>query len=814
MKTRNSIIGLACLLATAGCAGQQEEVPRCVNTLRAPAYPLVTIDPYTSAWSMQDNLYDGPVRHWTGRSFPLLGVLTVDGESYRFLGQEDRQLNTLLPCSEEETWQGSFTLTQPKEGWERLGFDDTAWKRGAAAFGTKESEQVAQTQWGTPHIWVRRSFTLSDDLSGRPIYLDYTHDDDVTIYINGIKVVETGDACAKHVQLKLTDEVTASLRKGDNLIAATCHNRRGNALLDFGLKEEKKEYLRFARSAVQRLADVQATQTHYTLECGAVELKLSFTAPLLLEEMEMVSRPVNYLTYSLTSKDGRSHEVSLHWEAGPQWALDEPEQPSVIECVEEGSLSGVRAGSVRQDILGKRGDDVRIDWGYFYLMAPKGEAVSHIDHENGCMTLQRDLGCVEQAAGHLLLAYDDIYSIQYFGQNLRPYWNRQEDQTIGSQLAKAEKEYGQRMTQCEALDRELMEKATKVGGRAYAELCALAYRQAIAAHKLVQTAEGETLYLSKENFSNGSIGTVDVTYPSAPLFLLYNPELLKGMMNPIFHYTESGRWKKPFAAHDVGTYPLANGQTYGGDMPVEDCGNMLFLTSAIAAVEGHAQYAESHWKSLTEWVAYLEKHGLDPDNQLCTDDFAGHWAHNANLSVKSIVAIGCYSQLAAALGQQEVAKKYYDLAKEMAGQWMKLADDGDHYRLAFDRPNTWSQKYNLVWDKLLKWGLFPEEVAQKELAYYLKQQRRYGLPLDCRESYTKTDWVIWTATMAPDSETFEALVEPIHRMMNETESRVPMSDWMQTDSARQRGFQARSVVGGYFIRLLEAKLNQSSILTF
>ena len=157
-------------------------------------------------------------------------------------------------------------------------------------------------------------------------------------------------------------------------------------------------------------------------------------------------------------------------------------------------------------------------------------------------------------------------------------------------------------------------------------------------------------------------------------------------------------------------------------------------------------------------------------------------------------------------GLNEEAEKYFSKAKEMSAKWEIMANDGDHYRLTFDKHGTWSQKYNMVWDLLLQTNIFPATIAENEIAYYLTKQNKYGLPLDSRELYTKSDWVMWTATLSSDRATFEKFVAPIYRFMNETPDRVPMSDWSWTHEPRQRGFQARSVIGGYFIKMLEEKM--------
>jgi len=618
----------------------------------------------------------------------------------------------------------------------------------------------------------------------------------------------------------------------DQLNASDTRHWTGKDQPIYGVLEVDGKQYRFMGAgpsddaAAQKSVEVKATQTIYRFTCGPVDLGVTFTSPLIISDLALLSRPVSYVSFAVRSADGAQHAVSLSLEVSTNLAVNINSQRVTAQQYQSGKLELLKAGTVEQPVLARKGDDVRIDWGYLYVAAPleKGTEQKVIDLAGGAtgtaggaagamgadvsrLRTHMTLGKVgaEKVERMVMIGYDEGDAIQYFHTNLKAWWALEPGMTMDKLLQQAYEEYPAIRRKCEAENDTIYRDAVQAGGEKYAALCVLAYRQSLAAHSLVKSPQGDILWLSKENFSNGSINTVDVTYPSAPLMLCYNPALVEGMLNGIFYFSESGKWTKPFAAHDLGTYPLANGQTYGEDMPVEECGNMIILTAAIVKAENSVDYARKHWETLSTWVRYLAVNGFDPTNQLCTDDFAGHLARNANLSVKAIVAIGCYARMAELMGEKDTAASYRAMAVSMARRWPQMDDAGDHYALTFDNKDTWSQKYNLVWDKIMGLGLFSPEVYHKELAYYLTKQQTFGLPLDSRKTYTKSDWVLWTSALADDHATFEALIDPIYKYATETPTRVPLSDWHETTDGKQRGFQARSVVGGYFIEVLKEK---------
>ncbi len=610
------------------------------------------------------------------------------------------------------------------------------------------------------------------------------------------------------------------------------------------------------RKLTQTGCEIRPMTTTYTFENDLITLELKFTSPLLLNDLMVMSRPVTYVDYRITPKDNQPHDIHVHFGFSGEFCVNEITQKVGVVLT---PLS-IAFTSGTENMLKHHGDDHRIEWGTFHVVAPdyiqeamslrsyhvklgltyshprlrainplcpqgprmesKGPAEYPVNQMNTVAPYYPTIivrkewnGNTAVISDRISLAYDDVKSLQYFGQNIDAYWKKDGD-SFTQMLRKALDEHDEILEKVRVFEDDLLARARAVSDK-YADLLALAYRQVIAGHKLTWH-DGQLQFISKENYSNGSAGTVDVTYPSIPLFLLYAPELVEGMLNPIFKMIDEGLWIHEFAPHDIGTYPLCNGQTYGytfrhramrmpmdSQMPVEECGNMLLCVAASCFAKKDMGYFVKHQKLLKQWADYLVKIGYNPDNQLCTDDFAGHLAHNVNLSVKSVCALGAYAKMLRQTGDEENADHYRGKAEEMAAQLEAGSEDENCYRLTFDKEGTWSLKYNMVWDKLFDMRLFSQKMYDKELDWYKKQVGPYGIPMDCRGEYTKTDWELWSTVLFGDKEYTDMIINAVWNFFNVTPDRVPMTDLHFTNEPWERQFHARTVQGGLFINLLQ-----------
>lgn len=593
----------------------------------------------------------------------------------------------------------------------------------------------------------------------------------------------------------------------------------------------------FHRIIPQQYVDVSATKTEYYFENEKIGLTVTFTSPLLMDDPALLSRPCTYLDYKVKKKQECNVSLDIYLSSDlvstkqdkivgySQYRAATPNTPA---------YSYASMGKAFQTPLGNSGDNITIDWGYAYLASDNEGAELYFNGEKSRIGCRYEFPEKEETFG-MIVAYDDLLSINYFGQWRKGYWT-QKYETIFDALGASFADKKSVLERAKRLDEEIYKKAEEIGGEEYAFLCNFSYRHSIAAHKLITNEAGEIIFLSKENDSNGCIGTVDLSYPSSPLYLLYNTELLKGMLRPVFEFAGKEVWEYDFAPHDVGRYPYAWGQVYGMDektephrfcnengaifppfyqypkgsnvychasqMPVEECGNMLIMAGAICQVDGNAEFAKPYMEILRKWTGYLLDYGMDPGEQLCTDDFAGHLSHNVNLSAKAILGIEAFAGLTKQCGNSEEADKYHKKAKEMAAEWEKRALADDHYMLTYNNPESWSLKYNIIWDKFFESGLFSNEVFEREYAYYLKKTNTYGTPLDNRRTYTKSDWVLWCAAMAEDKSEMKKMIKPVADYLENTTSRFPFSDWYETETGEFCHFKARSVQGGIFMPML------------
>lgn len=582
----------------------------------------------------------------------------------------------------------------------------------------------------------------------------------------------------------------------------------------------------------QLSVNVLPLETVYRFAGAGLHVRLSFLTPRIPAKIHDLTQPVTYIRWTVRSTDGRSHQVQIYYSTSSAVAVNKSNQHVVWTQKHFGPLSALKCGTPSQNYFSISGDPVGLDWGYLYTAAATDQAKSaflpirkalkqfrangsvgpsestrgpqRVSNGRPVEAFAFNLGTVSSApvSRQLMVAYDEVWAIDYFGEYLRPYW-RKGGVTPGQMLQKAWSRRAKLRKQSAAFDAQVQRDAIRVGGRKYAVIASLAYRQAIAAMGMAADRNGQPMVFTKEETSNGDIATVDVIFPASPLFLLFNPQMEAASIAPVLVSADTPKWRFAWAPHDLGTYPIARGHyaTGGENMPVEESGNIIIICCAIAEAEGNANFAAKYWNLLQDWVAFLRQSGFDPGKQLSTNDFLGFMAHNANLSVKAIIAMGAFAKLCQMRGLTAEAADYRALAHRWAMKWMRVDRDGDHYKMAFNQPGTWSQLYNMAWDQALGLHIFPKSVRRREMKFYMTQLHTYGLPDRSTVTQTKTDFSIWTATMATRRSQFNAIISRIYKFLDKTGTRVPLADQYGTNRA-WGGMHARPVVGAAFFPMM------------
>jgi len=604
-----------------------------------------------------------------------------------------------------------------------------------------------------------------------------------------------------------------------------------------------------AVALTQDSISVSAFSTDCTFSSEEFTLKVSFISPLVPDDLDMLSCPVCYTDYELTPKGELPSDFSISLALGDDYAYNSERAEVVGAVLPYGKFEAAYLTRARNLFLSNTDDLSAPDFGDIFVSGEEAFYVSQsflkdylatgkLEYGNYVHERSYVIGINRAPRGTFMVAYDDKISIFYFGEWLRNYYFRS-GKTISDALLWSYDSHDEIVEKCREFDGRLRRDCDAVG-KDYYKLAVASLRQSVAAHKLVMDSKGELLFLSKENNSCGCVGTADVSYPSMPLFLLYNPELVSGMAKGIFDFARFPVWTYDFAPHDIGIYPYCGGQCYSlnteedkyigkirefsgiktmqnyyqrpaasntysikRQMPVEECGNMIIMTAAAITAGADIGIAKRNFDLISTWVKYLEKYGLKPENQLCTDDFAGHLANNINLAIKALVGIEGYSVIAKRLGKNKLSEKFADKARAFADKLKALVGDGV-IPLTYGNEGSFSLKYNALFDKLFGFDLIGPEICERETAYYIEKRNAFGTPLDTRSSYTKSDWILWCAALTDDREKAEAIYAPVIKYLEESPTRVPFSDWYYTDNGNFRYFINRSVQGGIFAPLLKA----------
>ncbi|KAG8887675.1 hypothetical protein FRB98_009184 [Tulasnella sp. 332] len=599
--------------------------------------------------------------------------------------------------------------------------------------------------------------------------------------------------------------------------------------------------------AVQKSVAFTSTQSTFVMTAGGIDLTVNFLSPVEPTNLVLQSLPFSYMALTAKANDGKSHSVQVYSDISAEWASGDDSQtvnwnmdgfgtPVITHYVQlstqqqytefndhiqQGAAYYSTANSVNMTY--QSGQDVVVRGNFIsngklpstqdgnYRAVSNAWPVFGFAHDLGTVTstvsapVVYTVGRVRDPAIEYIIAGGATQARSNY------FWSTYA--TVDAAIAFFLPDYPNALSRANTFDAKVQSDASKISTD-YAAVVALSIRQALGATEITisKSSSGawntnDIMMFLKEISSDGNVSTVDVIFPAWPVFLYVNPAFGKYLLLPLFAYQATGQYPNKWAVHDMGaSYPKALGHNDGADepMPLEESGNMLIMTLSYAQKSGDNSLLTTYSALLDQWTGFLVSEALIPANQISTDDFAGSLANQTNLAIKGIIGIKAMSNIWTTLGNPTKSSNYSAIASSYVSQWQTLATatGGTHLTLSYGNSSSWGLSYNLYGDILLKLNLFPASVYAMQTTWYKTVEGTYGIALDTRHTYTKSDWEIWTSAIVTDTTLRNYLITSVKNYAADGQSSSPLGDWYDATSGANNGFKARPVVGGHLALLV------------
>ncbi|KAH8902414.1 DUF1793-domain-containing protein [Coniochaeta sp. PMI_546] len=558
-------------------------------------------------------------------------------------------------------------------------------------------------------------------------------------------------------------------------------------------------------------AEYTSTQTIFTFNVAdKVTLTVTFLSPVYPDDLAKQSQQFSYISAKAVSSDGASHSVQVYMDVSGEWASGDLSQVITWDYNTSNGVSYHTFQRQNQAVFGETGEIAA--WGTWYLATSSTDGLTFragfaddvraqfasnhsLDNTKDInfravsdrwpvFAFSNDLGNVSATAVEVVytlgIVQDAVISFAGAGNNMTSLpglWSAFYSNSVEGMVA-FYKDYPTALTYAQGLDAKIQADSVAAHSQDYATITTLSVRQTFGGLQFAGTSDKPYIFL-KEISSNSDIQTVDVIFPAHPILLYLNPELLKYLLDPLFENQETtGRYPNKYAEHDLGTFPVAKGYPDGNDeaMPLEECGNMIIMTLAYANRTGDMAYLANHYTKLSQWASFLVDEALIPASQLSTDDFAGTLANQTNLALKGIIGLKAMGEIARLTGNVD---SFGATADDYLSKWQTYAINTNatlpHTTLSYGDADSHGLLYNLYADKLLGLNFVPQSIYDMQSAFYPTVALEFGVPLDTRHTWTKSDWEMFAAAVAgPETQTM--FVQKLAGWIGRTSTQLAMTD--------------------------------------